>query len=252
MALRTCGAVVTAALLLVACGPTTSSTSGSEGTPTPRSTDVAAGTAAASGSSDAAEVGTAAPEDRSAVTGGEPGVAPGGDGSAVAALPVALDLPIGWRPVPPDGPHARTTVCGVDLDPVRPADAAQRRWVFGEAQYLEAEAHVFSGTEGGTAAETAVDTVRTCAGYGLRADGAETSLGDGEYNVEIDVVTEAPAGWTVWSETTIETGMVRHIALAPDDSGWLWMSHVDVLGTADAELLLSVLPEAGLSGTSDG
>ena len=186
------------------------------------------------------------------MTGGEPGVAPGGDGSALAVLPDVLDLPAGWRPAPADGPHARTTVCGVDLDPVRPADAAQRRWIFGEAQYLEAEGHLFSGTEGGAAAQAAVDTVRTCAGYGLRPDGTETDLGEGAYNVEIEVIPDPPAGWTAWTETTTETGMVRHIALAPDDSGWLWMSHWDWLGDVGPELLLSVLPETGLNEASPG
>ena len=51
-----------------------------------------------------------------------------GDGSAEPLL--LTDPPLGedWQVVEPDGPMFVQTVCGVQLDPVQPRDAAHRRW----------------------------------------------------------------------------------------------------------------------------
>ncbi|MGD8148498.1 hypothetical protein [Ornithinimicrobium sp. Y1694] len=239
------GLVMTTALLVTSCGRT------------PSSTDPG-GTTGSTVSAGAAAEGSAAPVDTTSapattatgpigpVEGGEPGLMPEGDGSALAEVLPILDLPQEWRPFPPDGPRYRTEVCGVQLDPVQPADAAQRRWHFKDAQFLESEVHLFaSGSDAEEATAAALDAteaVRECPGYGVAEDGSEVAYGTGEYDVTITPVDGAPQGWTAWTETTEQTGMVRHIALAPLPTGWHWTSHVDLLGGEGPTLLLETLP----------
>jgi hypothetical protein len=236
--------LVGVAVVLGACGTTTPTSSGPDGTPAPETLPDAADMGpAASGATGNGAQASAAPDRRGPVEAGEPGLMPGGDGSALLVVPTALDLPPDWSPVPPDGPHFRTEVCGVQLDPATPVDAAQRRWAYLDAEYLESEVHLFADDQGRRAAEDAAAAVTGCQGYGVAEDGTETELGRGELDVTVQQVAGAPDGWTVWTETTSATGMVRHIALAPVRGGWHWMSHADLLGAAGPELLLDALPE---------
>lgn len=241
--------LVGVAVVMGACGTATPSSSGPDGTPAPRTLPDAAaqGTAASGGTGDVPRT-SAPPRPRLAVDAGEPGLMPGGDGSALTAVPTSLELPADWAPVPPDGPHFRTEVCGVQLDPIRPVDAAQRRWAYLDAEYLESEIHLFADDRGRQAALDAAAAVSGCEGYGVAEDGTETELGGGELDVTVEPVLGAPDGWTVWTETTEGTGMVRHVALAPVDGGWHWMSHADLLGRAGPELLLDTLPGTGTEG----
>ncbi|WP_022920400.1 hypothetical protein [Ornithinimicrobium pekingense] len=235
--------LVGVAVVLGACGTAPPTGPAPDGTPVPGGQPDAAdmGPAASGRTARAPEdaAGTAPP---SAVPAGEPGLMPGGDGSALALVPTSLELPTAWAPAPPDGPHWRTEVCGVQLDPVEPVDAAQRRWAYLDAGYLESEVHLFPGVHGRDAARAAVEAVASCDGYGVAEDGSEVGQGDGEVDVSVTPVPGAPDGWTVWTETTEQTGMVRHVALAPLETGWHWFSHADLLGRAGPQLLLDVLP----------
>ena len=171
----------------------------------------------------------------------------GGDGSAAAQLLRDPNLPADWREVPADGPHYRTEVCGVQLDPEQPRDAAQVRW--GSTNlltYLESEVHLF---EPGIGAElaSAVDRALDCPGYGINAAGEELPFGEGEINVQVQRLDGAPAPWIAWTETTQESGMIRHLAIAPVEDGWHWLSVVDLAGDDHRQVLLDALP-ASISG----
>lgn len=239
-------ALMTTALAVVACGDTPAPDAGSGGTPGPASqVDDGDRTSESPTPAGGAEEGTAPPTGASSeVEGGDLATMPGGDGSAHALVLESLRLPEGWTKAPPDGPRYRTEVCGVQLDPEEPVDAVQRRWVYSDIQYLESEVHLFPTSSGQEAAASVEEAVVGCEGYGVGADGAETPLGQGEYDVTIQV-HDGPQGWTVWTETTEETGMVRHIALAPVQHGWHWMSHVDLLGEAEPDVLVDNLPDRG-------
>lgn len=234
--------LVGVAVVVGACGTTSPPAPGPEGTPVPGALpDAAEGTAASGGRSPSA----ADPTTTSPVDAGEPGQMPGGDGTALGLVPEVLELPPDWSAAPPDGPHYRTEVCGVQLDPQQPVDAVQRRWAYLDAEYLESEVHLFADDRGRQAAAAALEAVASCPGYGVAEDGSETALGAGELDVTVTQVPGAPDGWAVWSETTEETGMVRHVALSPVDGGWHWMSHVDLLGRAGPEVILASLPGTG-------
>lgn len=251
VALRWLG-VVGLTVLLGACGTTSPTDSEPGGTPAQDAgSDAVEG--AASGPEGGAQEGSAPPSgvpggDTAPVEAGEPGLMPDGDGSALELVPTTLRLPADWSSAPADGPHYRTQVCGVDLDPEKPVDAAQRRWAYSDAAYLESEVHLFADDAGRAAAEQAAAAVTGCRGYGVREDGTETALGEGDLDVAITPVPGAPEGWTVWTETTEGTGMVRHVALAPVAGGWHWMSVADLLGRTDPQVLLDVLPTTGGEG----
>ncbi|WP_162803116.1 hypothetical protein [Ornithinimicrobium avium] len=170
-----------------------------------------------------------------------------GDGSAEALL--LTDPPVGeaWQVVEADGPKFVQTVCGVQLDPVQPRDAAHRRWGWVEGfTYLTSEVHTFAEAEGqGVAAKTAA-ALEDCDGYGLDGEGREVASGQGVHQVEVDRLGELPEGWVGWTETTVGAGLVRHNALRDVDDGWHWVSVVSHAGPdPDVEVLRDAVDSAG-------
>ncbi len=169
-----------------------------------------------------------------------------GDGSAEALL--LTDPPVGeaWQVVEADGPKFVQTVCGVQLDPVQPRDAAHRRWGWVEGfTYLTSEVHTFAEPEGQGLAADAAHALEECDGYGLDADGKEVADGAGVHQVDVEPFVGLPDGWVGWTETTVGEGMVRHNALRDVDGGWHWVSVVGYVGSEpDAELLRAAVESA--------
>ncbi len=170
-------------------------------------------------------------------------VAEHGDGSAEPLLLHDPALPDRWRLVDPDGPHFVRTVCGVQLDPVKPRDAAQRRWgLVEDFTYLESEVHVFAEPEAHGLVGRVADALAGCEGYGVDADGREVSSGEGEVSVDVEAWDPGQGGldgWVFLTETTEETGQVRHVALRDLEEGWHWMSLVSTLNAGlDREVLV--------------
>lgn len=175
-----------------------------------------------------------------------------GDGSAEPLLLAGPVLPEGWRLVDPDGPHFVRSVCGVQLDPVKPRDAAQRRWgLVEEFTYLDSEVHLFAEAEAHGLVGQVEDALEGCDGYGVLADGREVGYGEGEVNVVVE--TWRPEGghgdvedWIFLTETTEETGQVRHVALRDLEDGWHWMSLVSTLQPdLDRSVLVDAVAQAG-------
>lgn len=169
-----------------------------------------------------------------------------GDGSAEPMLLARPSLPERWRLVDADGPHFVRSVCGVQLDPVKPRDAAQRRWgLVEEFVYLESEVHLFAEPEGQGLAGQVAEALPDCQGYGVLADGREVEHGEGEVNVTVEAwQPEGDASleeWVFFTETTEETGQVRHVALRDVGGGWHWMS---LVATLHPDLDRSLLADA--------
>ena len=171
-----------------------------------------------------------------------------GDGEAEPMLLTDPPLSQEWQVVEADGPKFVQTVCGVQLDPVEPRDAAHRRWGWVENfTYLTSEVHLFSQDGGGVDAATAIDTaLEGCTGFGLDKDGKELSSGSGTYEVTVERLDGLPQGWVGWTEVTEGEGMVRHNALRDVEGGWHWISVVGYLGAdSDADLLVAAVKSAG-------
>ncbi len=83
--------------------------------------------------------GTAAPSNVSTL--------PGGNGTAMRLVLPTSALPAGWADAEPrETGGYRMTVCGVDLEPASPLDAAQRRWQrAASGPFLEQHVRVYSG-----------------------------------------------------------------------------------------------------------
>lgn len=264
LGLRLTGLLLTGALLS-ACGtgggdaaPGAGRTSAPDGTPVPTSSPDAGGvTAGSAGGTDPAG---ASPSMPVAGSNAPPGFVElrgegdtfhaamtEGDGSAEPLLLSDPPLPQEWQVVEADGPKFVQTVCGVQLDPVEPRDAAHRRWGWVAGfTYLTSEVHLFDDPEGhGLAAQTA-EALGSCDGYGLDERGKEVPQGRGIYQVDVAPITGLPSGWVGFTETTVGTGMVRHSALADVDGGWHWVSVVGYEGAeADLDLLRSAVESAG-------
>lgn len=167
-----------------------------------------------------------------------------GDGTAADQLlqPSGLPTPP-WRPVSPDGPWFVQTVCGVQMDPVEPRDAAATRWSWVEnAQYLTSEVHLFDEAEAHHLTSQVADALEACEGYGVDAYGEEVEAGEGETQVSVEAEGSLVPGWTFWTERTEGTGMVRQNALRDVDGGWHWVSQVSYFGNElDPELLIRAL-----------
>lgn len=175
-----------------------------------------------------------------------------GDGSAEPLLLHAPSLPERWRLVDPDGPHFVRSVCGVQLDPVKPRDAAQRRWgQVEEFVYLESEVHVFAEAEAHGLVHRVADALPGCRGYGVLGDGREVPYGEGDVNVVVEAWRpDGEAGglkdWVFLTETTEETGQVRHVALRDLDDGWHWVSlATTVQPQLDRAVLVDAVAQAG-------
>lgn len=175
-----------------------------------------------------------------------------GDGSAEPLLLAKPVLPEGWRLVDPDGPHFVRSVCGVQLDPVKPRDAAQRRWgQVEEFTYLESEVHLFTEAGAHGLVGQVEDALATCEGYGVLADGREVAYGEGEVNVVVEPWRPEDGSadvedWVFLTETTEESGQVRHIALRDVEDGWHWMSLVTNLQPElDRAVLVDATAQAG-------
>lgn len=265
MRLRTCLLVTLLALgtALSACGGDTDGT-GHAGQP-PSDADAAVPGAGSSRDEDAP--GTAAPTQDTAGHGSEEARGPltevrgtegsdpqtygtmtaaHGDGSAEPMLLARPSLPERWRLVDADGPHFVRSVCGVQLDPVKPRDAAQRRWgLVEEFVYLESEVHLFTEPEAHDLAGQVAEALTGCQGYGVLADGREVEHGKGDVNVTVE--SWAPEGdaplkeWVFFTETSEETGQVRHVALRDVEDGWHWMS---LVATMHPDLDRSLLADA--------
>lgn len=170
-----------------------------------------------------------------------------GDGSAEPLLLTDPPLDEAWQVVEPDGPMFVQTVCGVQLDPVQPRDAAHRRWGWVVSfTYLTSEVHTFAEPQAhGLAAETAA-ALEGCDGYGLDGDGKEVPLGQGVHQVAVERLEGLPQGWVGWTETTGEDELVRHNALRDVDGGWHWVSVASYVGLEpDVEVLRAALGSAG-------
>lgn len=129
-----------------------------------------------------------------------------GDGSAEPQLLAGPALPDRWRLADPDGPHFARSVCGVQLDPVKPRDAAQRRWGLAEEfTYLESEVHLFAEPAGHGLAGRAAEALAGCDGYGVLPDGREVDHGEGEVNVLVEAWRPEGArgadAWVLFTET---------------------------------------------------
>ncbi len=265
--LRTCLLMTLLALgtALSACGGDTNGT-GHAGQP---SSNADAAVPGAGSLRDEDAPGTAAPTEGTAPGGGSAGQMSGGltelrgtvdsdpqmygtmteqhgDGTAEPQLLADPALPDRWRLVDPDGPHFVRSVCGVQLDPVKPRDAAQRRWgLVEEFVYLESEVHLFTEPEGHGLAGQVAGVLPDCQGYGVLADGREVEHGKGDVNVTVE--SWAPEGdaslqdWVFFTETSEETGQVRHVALRDVADGWHWMS---LVATMHPDLDRSLLADA--------
>lgn len=166
-----------------------------------------------------------------------------GDGSAEPILLSALELPERWRLVDPDGPHFVQTVCGVQLDPVMPRDAAQRRWgLVEDFIYLDSEVHLFTEEEAHGLVGQVGEALEACEGYGVTEGGDEAEYGEGDYNVSIERWQPEESGmqdWLFFTETTEETGMVRHVAMRDLPDGWHWVSLVSYYGSSVERMQLT-------------
>ncbi|RIK16013.1 MAG: hypothetical protein DCC50_06335 [Acidobacteria bacterium] len=170
-----------------------------------------------------------------------------GDGSAEPQLLTDPPLGDGWQVVEADGPMFVQTVCGVQLDPVQPRDAAHRRWgLVEEFTYLTSEVHLFAGRAGEGIAEQVADALEGCDGFGVDEDGTEVASGSGDYEVTVTPLEGLPEPWVGWTETTEGAGLVRHNALRDVDGGWHWVSAYGSLGApADPDLLVGAVRGEG-------
>ncbi|WP_151526219.1 hypothetical protein [Serinicoccus kebangsaanensis] len=170
-----------------------------------------------------------------------------GDGTAEPQLLREPPLPEAYETVEADGPKFVQQICGVQLDPVEPSDAAHRRWG-DESTFTQvtSEVHTFADDTGAQVAEQVTDAVQGCAGYALTEDGEEVELGAGAYDVTVEAGPVEVDGWTTWTERTEGVGQVRHYAFRAVDGGWHWVGYGNTTGAPlDLELFASVLRQAG-------
>ncbi|MGO0576992.1 hypothetical protein [Ornithinimicrobium panacihumi] len=158
-----------------------------------------------------------------------------GDGSAEPMLLTDPPLDEQWQVVEADGPKFVQTICGVQMDPVEPRDAAHRRWGWVENfTYLTSEVHLFDEADAHGLAEEAGRALSGCEGFGVSDDGLEVPQGDGRYEVTVDPLPGLPSGWVGWTETTEAEGdtpeLIRHNALRDVEGGWHWVSVSGALG----------------------
>lgn len=261
--LRLTGLVLISALL-AACGggvrgagQGTTSSSAPDGTPVHSSSSEISGASAGSaegtdpaGTTDRPVAGSNAPPGFVTLRGSGDSllaVMTDGDGSAEPLL--LTDPPLGedWQVVEPDGPMFVQTVCGVQLDPVQPRDAAHRRWGWVENfTYLTSEVHTFTEPEAQRVATDTAAALRDCDGYGLDGTGKEVPSGQGVHQVSVERLGGLPEGWVGWTETTGEGELVRHNAIKDVDGGWHWVSVASFVGLEpDVEVLRAALAGAG-------